>query len=128
MSEANVARRIALEEEAVNIGQTRYRKDRPMPWSDSKGKFDEASLPPGAAVLRKYTSIVALRVEAGVKLEDGNGRVLVPRYAVRAWAEPEPGAKRYWITCEVIVHKREVLVSIGPVSKGKQNDADDDEG
>jgi len=60
MSEDLVGRQIALEEEAVQIGVSRYRKDRPTPWSDTTGKFDEASLPPGAALMKKYTGAAPL--------------------------------------------------------------------
>lgn len=61
--QALVERQIALEEEMVSMGVSRYRKDRPMPWAESAGKFDEASLPPGAALMRKYTGEVARLIQ-----------------------------------------------------------------
>lgn len=67
MDQQLVERQIALEEEQVALGARRYRKDRPMPWTDTTSKFDEASLPPGAALLRKHTGTLSSLIAEGME-------------------------------------------------------------
>lgn len=49
----SIERQIELEKYCLDLGVTRYQKDRPMPWRDETGtnNIDECSLPPGKRLL-----------------------------------------------------------------------------
>lgn len=68
---ALVRRQHDLEEEAVSLGATRYRQDRPMPWKTEPGAADEeANLPPGKALLKRAVEPTAALLREKLKAAD----------------------------------------------------------